>query len=105
MENHGPLHLEGADELAVYLRHLRNADAMLGELAAELGKRGDGALCFYGDHVPGMPAVYRAHGYEDSRTDYLLWSAGEPRALRRDLKVERLGLRLLEHAGLAAATA
>jgi hypothetical protein len=105
MENHGPLHLEGRDELAVYLRHLRNADAMLGELAAELGRIGSGVLCFYGDHVPGMPAVYRRHGYEDARTDYLLWNVAERSAARADLAAERLGLRLLERAGLTAAAA
>lgn len=105
MENHGPLHLEGPDELAVYLRHLRNADAMLGALAAGLDRQGDGVVCFYGDHVPGLPAVYRAHGYEDPRTDYLLWSARDRKALRIDRPVERLGLRLLERAGLAAASA
>jgi len=104
MENHGPLHLEGTDELAVYLRHLRNADAMLGALSAELARQGDGVLCFYGDHVPGMPATYRAHGYEDRRTDYLLWNARDKRTARADVPVERLGLRLLERAGLAAAT-
>lgn len=105
MENHGPLHLEGADELAVYLRHLRNADAMIGALAGELGRKGDGVLCVYGDHVPGMPAVYAARGFADPRTDYLLWRAGAPRGRRADLPVEALGLRVLERAGLAAAPA
>jgi phosphoglycerol transferase MdoB-like AlkP superfamily enzyme len=118
MENHGPLHLERStpeeartfysqeppaafSDLTVYLRHLRNADAMLATLAAELDARGRGLLCFYGDHVPGLPAVYKALGYEDSRTDYLLWG-GEARASSRtDLAVEDLGLRLLERAGLA----
>jgi len=114
MENHGPLHLEkvgaedarfyreappsGFEELTVYLRHLANADAMLGELAAELGPR-DGVLCFYGDHVPGMPAVYRTLGYDDSRTDYLLWRSGA-QAARADLGVETLAFRLLARAGL-----
>ena len=105
MENHGPLHLEGVDELAAYLRHLRNADAMLGELAGELARRGEGMLCFYGDHVPGLPEVYRAAGYDDPRTDYLLWKPGDAQAAEAELRVERLGLRLLERAGLAAAAA
>lgn len=122
MENHGPLHLErstpeearafyseappaGFGDLTVYLRHLRNADAMLAALAAELDARGRGLLCFYGDHVPGLPGVYRALGYEDPRTDYLLWG-GEARASHRaQLAVEQLGLRLLERAGLARAPA
>jgi phosphoglycerol transferase MdoB-like AlkP superfamily enzyme len=119
MENHGPLHLEktgaqdaarlyrslppaGCDELTVYLRHLANADAMLGALAAELGPR-EGALCFYGDHVPGMPAVYAALGYDDPRTDYLLWHphTSAP-AVQADLGVEALAARLLSRAGLAS---
>jgi hypothetical protein len=119
MENHGPLHLEavsaddsglyrvappaGFDDLTVYLRHLRNADAMLGELATELARRGDGVLCWYGDHVPGMPGVYAAVGFEDSRTDYCVWRPGMPRQGRADLKVEALALRVLEAAGLAGA--
>jgi len=117
MENHGPLHLErageqdarrlyreppprGLEDLTVYLRHLQNAGRMLTGLAAELARR-EGVLCFYGDHVPGMPRVYAALGYEDSRTDYLLWRSGGGAPRRADLAVEALGLRLLEVAGLA----
>jgi hypothetical protein len=105
MENHGPLHLEHGDELSVYLRHLRNADEMFGAVAEGLRRIGDGVLCVYGDHVPGMPSVYAKHAFDDSRTDYLLWRASSPRALRADLAVEQLGLRVLERAGLAAAPA
>jgi hypothetical protein len=121
MENHGPLHLEsvtpddarllyrepppsGFDDLTVYLRHLRNADAMLGALSIELGQK-EGLLCVYGDHVPGMPGVYAALGFDDPRTDYLIWRAGSPQPGRADRPVEELGLRLLERAGLAAAPA
>jgi hypothetical protein len=105
MENHGPLHLEDGDELSVYLRHLHNADAMFGAVAEGLRRIGDGVLCVYGDHVPGMPSVYAARRYEDPRTDYLLWRASTPRMLRADIAVEQLGLRVLERAGLAAAPA
>lgn len=105
MENHGPLHLEDGDELAVYVRHLRNADAMFGALADEMRKNGDGVLCVYGDHVPGLPAVYAARGFDDPRTDYLLWRAGAPQPARVDRAVEELGLRVLEVAGLSAAPA
>lgn len=105
MENHGPLHLEHGDELSVYLRHLRNADMMFGAVAEGLRRIGDGVLCIYGDHVPGMPSVYAARRYDDPRTDYLLWRARSPRARRADLAVEELGLRVLERAGLAAAPA
>jgi hypothetical protein len=122
MENHGPLHLErvtaedprrlyrsppppGLDELTVYLRHLKNADAMIGALAGELERKGDGVLCVYGDHVPGMPGVYAVLGFDDPRTDYLIWRAGRPQPGRADRRVEELALRVLERAGLAAAPA
>ena len=115
MENHGPLHLERAreadvaalyrrappeefGELTVYLRHLRNADAMLGELAAALA--GDGVLCAFGDHLPSMPRVYDACAYTDSRTDYVLWRAGHATPRREDVAADGLGGRLLKAAGL-----
>jgi phosphoglycerol transferase MdoB-like AlkP superfamily enzyme len=91
MENHGPLHWERVnaaeratlfssplpaecDELAVYARHLRNADAMLGQLRTRCeAARTPHWLCQYGDHVPIMPAVYAALGEPDGGTDYVLW--------------------------------
>ncbi len=91
MENHGPLHLEnctGQDlgqyyqgiapqahhDLTVYLRHLQNADQMLDKLTQTLHASPRGALlCWYGDHVPSMPAVYAELGFTDGRSDYLVW--------------------------------
>lgn len=76
MENHGPLHLDtcrpdadenfyhspppsGCAELDAYLRHLRHADRMLHLLREGLEQASYSAsLCFYGDHVPIMPAAY-----------------------------------------------
>ncbi|WP_298397380.1 LTA synthase family protein [uncultured Azonexus sp.] len=91
MENHGPLHLErvqpddlpalydmpppgGCDDLTVYLRHLRNADAMIGRLRAALVEHSRPArFCWYGDHVPIMPSVYRVFGDPDGQTEYFVW--------------------------------
>jgi len=91
MENHGPLHWEhvkqedaravlsapippGCDDLVAYARHLRNADAMFGELRETLLERErPGSLCIFGDHVPIMLEVYRALGEPDGITDYLIW--------------------------------
>ncbi len=106
MENHGPQHLEagpGGDVLAVYLRHLRNSDAMIGAIAETLRsrKRG-GVLCVYGDHVPSLPAVYAAAGFADPRTDYLIWAPPGAPGRREDLRVEALGARVLRAAGLAS---
>ncbi|NVK44485.1 MAG: LTA synthase family protein [Oceanospirillaceae bacterium] len=111
MENHGPLHLESIssaerdglfstatdssdDNLAIYLRHLRNADRMLARLTGYLAEYDPGAvLAWYGDHVPGMPDIYQARDYNDATTDYLVWSANtaEPgHGERRDAAVEDL---------------
>ncbi|WP_445000736.1 LTA synthase family protein [Halomonas mongoliensis] len=111
MENHGPLALEAAQrpegaggthpELATYLRHLENADQMLGQLMGSLEAQDrPGLLCWYGDHVPIMDRVYRQLGEPDGTTDYVIWS---PRhdlgasAIHQNLKAEALGEVLLNH--------
>lgn len=124
MENHGPLHLEqpapgeaerfyrvpppeGHDELTVYLRHLANADRMIGTLTDALARAPrDGLLCWYGDHVPILPGVYHSADFVDGRTDYFVWRKGEapPAALPADLRVEALGGLLLDRAGFAKIT-
>lgn len=107
MENHGPLHLEkstatdvaalyerapppGCDDLTVYLRHLRNADRMAGELQTFLASRGKPArFCWYGDHVPIMAGVYRQLGEPSGDTAYFIWdsqgNAGTAEKTRRAL--------------------
>jgi len=119
MENHGPLHLEKVsqvderalysvappenfEDLTVYLRHVRNADAMIGMLAA-----GADAcvrpmeLCWYGDHVPIMPKVYEALGTPCGDVEYVLWSSGcGGAATRQDVGVDRLAMTWLDSAGL-----
>lgn len=105
MENHGPLHLETVEagdlthwfdrplteslrDLAPYVRHLSNADHMLGQLREHFLARGTPTgLCFFGDHVPILPDVYGALGAPDGDTEYLIWSnaaqiEGEPANLR-----------------------
>lgn len=92
MENHGPLHLEKpcaadiaaaytdnppdqGDDLTVYLRHLKNADRMIGDLRSFLEQHPRSArLCWYGDHVPIMADVYRNLGDPDGLTEYAIWS-------------------------------
>lgn len=111
MENHGPLALEakqhpqdqngGNPELATYLRHLKNADQMLGKLLQVLKRHSrPGMLCWYGDHVPIMVESYRQLGEPDGRTDYLIWSSQtdhDSTATPQDLRVEALGEILLKH--------
>ena len=110
MENHGPLHLEpvaagesdkrhslGDDarwrDLTAYLRHIENADAMIGRLTDYLRKRKRPAvLCFYGDHVPALSSVFEALASEPTHSDYLIWrNFGNDPGTRRDVPVETLG--------------
>lgn len=116
MENHGPLHLETVEagdlthwfdrplteslrDLGPYVRHLSNSDRMLGQLRKHLLARGTPAgLCFFGDHVPILPDVYKALGAPDGDTEYLIWSntartEGEP----ANLRVEQLAKAFIDH--------
>jgi hypothetical protein len=116
MENHGPLHLEnveatdlaqwfdrplaeGLRDLAPYVRHLANADRMLGQLREHLLARDTPAgLCFFGDHVPILPDVYGALGEPDGDTEYFIWSnrvrsASAP----MDMGVEHLAKAFIDH--------
>ncbi len=114
MENHGPLHLEqpaeddypalyhanppaGCEDLTVYLRHLRNADRMLGRLRASLSlHRRPARLCWYGDHVPIMAGVYQALGMPEGHTEYLIWdNCRQGEGTRQDLDLHRLANALL----------
>lgn len=120
MENHGPLHLESVlpgetdryyqgepprdhDDLTIYLRHLYNADAMVGRLA-ELGQslERESCFCFYGDHVPIMPKVYAVSDSPPMESDYLLWRGRDGvEQGREDLAVHQLAQRFLQMAGLS----
>ncbi|WP_035475389.1 LTA synthase family protein [Burkholderia sp. WSM2230] len=115
MENHGPLHLEtveagessryhdlGEDpafhDLTAYLRHIANADAMIGRLLAHLrARRRDTVLCFYGDHVPALPHIFERLGSVPSRSHYFIWrNFGDRAARKQDRAVEDLGAALLQ---------
>lgn len=93
MENHGPLHWESVgpedvvstlnqampdscEDLVAYIRHLRNADRMFGDLRQMLAARSrPSSLCIFGDHVPIMSDVYKRLGQSDGKTDYVIWSS------------------------------
>ncbi|MGE4443045.1 MAG: LTA synthase family protein [Desulfomicrobium sp.] len=119
MENHGPLHLETvgqADEgelyssappenfedLTVFLRHVRSADAMIGTLAAGAAACDRPMeLCWYGDHVPIMPKVYTALGKPCGDVEYVLWNSGRSGAAAyQDAGVDQLAMKWLASAGL-----
>lgn len=119
MENHGPLHLEKVgpedegelyeaappenfEDLTVYLRHVRSADAMIGTLTAGAAACDRPMeLCWYGDHVPIMPKVYAALGTPCGDVEYVLWSSGGTGdAARRELSMDQLAAVWLSHTGL-----
>ena len=92
MENHGPLHLENYEQkdidafysetppqqhhdLTIYLKHLKNADIMLDQITRYLRKSPIHThLCWYGDHVPSMPAVYDELKVEHLDSHYIIWN-------------------------------
>lgn len=91
IENHGPFHLETIREdeyeqylfksdnndrnLAVYLRHLKNADHMIGSISSFLSDTLPNSLLFwYGDHVPGLPDTFEKYNFKEGTSDYFIWS-------------------------------
>lgn len=119
MENHGPLHWEqitsdetralfteplpaNCEELAVYARHLANADTMLGWVMDAMNRaKTPHWLCQYGDHVPIMPRVYGAMGEPDGTTDYVIWANEAARTtaadVAREVRVSDLAELLVRH--------
>ena len=119
MENHGPLHLEkinpgdtaalytgpppaSCDDLTIFLRHLRNADGMIATLRRQLAQcRRPAGLCWFGDHVPIMPAVYGALGAPAGTTEFLFWSNRTGRATKeKPLAAHQLAALWLRSMGL-----
>ncbi|WP_447926340.1 LTA synthase family protein [Vreelandella sp. EE27] len=122
MENHGPLHLEAPEQtrmstvlpgaswpparhlrdLAVYLKHLGEADAMLEQIKAALSvTQRPGLLGFYGDHVPILPEAYAHYGAPTGETPYMIWSTKRQDHVATDtthLKAHELGVALYERA-------
>jgi hypothetical protein len=114
MENHGPLHLEqvlpgesssrhtlGEDaswrDLTAYLRHIENADAMIGRLLDHLRTSDrETVVCFYGDHVPALHQVFQKLGVSPQRSDYFIWrNYGTVAPECQHLAAEELGAALL----------
>lgn len=99
MENHGPLHLDplrskdtpdfysfpppdDCDDLGAYLCHLSNTDGMLHLLHTALQQADfPASLCFYGDHVPIMPSVYKKLAEPTGEVPYFCWSNQHLRTL------------------------
>lgn len=111
MENHGPLHLETIareeletyyhrtppeswSDMSIYLRHLRNADEMIGSLMKWFEENPyPTSLCWYGDHVPIMKKVYGGIKEVPSETNFIIWNnfqKGHSRSGHSQLQVSEL---------------
>ncbi len=119
MENHGPLHLEkiapsehedlysispptGCEDLTIYLRHLRNADLMIGELRSTLEQcKQLTSLCWFSDHVPIMPTVYATFGVPNGEVEYCIWNNRKTAPKKEmDISAQKLALDWLCLAGI-----
>ncbi|CCG42892.1 LTA synthase family protein [Magnetospirillum molischianum] len=112
MENHGrwekgrldkvvaPADLEtplGSPELGLYLHHLANADRMAARLVDFLETReGDAVFSMFGDHLPGLAEAFRTVGYEDDRTDYIVWRTGKVHPRQLDISADTLNRLMLD---------
>lgn len=120
MENHGPVGLEslesadaaryyvqappaGCEDLGIYLRHLVNADRMIGILREHLESLSrNSCLCFFGDHLPILEKAYSIMGTPSGHTEYVVWQK-EPTsaaAVSINMRIEDLGLWLVQQMGL-----
>jgi phosphoglycerol transferase MdoB-like AlkP superfamily enzyme len=97
MQAHGPW--PGPDPQGQWLAHLRDADAMLGALAAAAEQLDRPlVLCAYGDHQPALPG---AKAWPDRRTQWLIWHSGrqgrgQAQGPKRDLAPDGLFMALGE---------
>lgn len=114
MENHGKWEMDrlakvapevleapllGSPELAMYVRHIANADAAAGRLveALEAHPR-DGVFSMFGDHLPSLPKAFRTAGFSGGRTDYLVWRKGRPEVRQVDVAADSLGRLVMDAA-------
>lgn len=114
MENHGPMHLEQVlpgesatlhglgdndswHDLTAYLRHIANADKMIGVLLDKLRRRErETVVCFYGDHVPAIPKIFEKLGVLPKCSDYFIWrNRGLAVGQNKSVYADELGLLLL----------
>jgi Sulfatase len=86
------------DELRRYLGGLRRSDEMLDILIDGLERRAGSALLgFYGDHLPSLPRAFAHLGFDDWRSDYVIWG-GDGAAGCRDLAAHELGRAIVDMA-------
>jgi sulfatase-like protein len=86
------------DDLARYLSGLRQSDEMLRILTSGLESRPGALLGFYGDHLPSLPRAFAHLGFDDQRSDYVIWSAPGEMSRRGDLAAHELGRTIVDRA-------
>jgi hypothetical protein len=70
---------------------------MIGRIADTLNARnGDGVFCLFGDHVPSFPELFQRVGFDDSRTDFLVWKKRGAHPRRIDVGADTLGRLVLD---------
>lgn len=79
-------------EFSIYLRHLANADAMIGELMSHAGMENDDEriVCLFGDHQPSFPDIFKKLELKDESTDYVIWTGSGGNSVEQDASVEEL---------------
>jgi hypothetical protein len=76
---------------------LKNSDAMIASLTRGMRQQsGDFVLCAYGDHLPSLTSVFDRVGYDDGRTDYLVWRKGGRVPRQLDVGAETVGRLVLD---------
>ncbi len=92
------------NDLEIYIRHMKNTDQMLGDVAQGLAQADRSALLgLYGDHPGSIPQVYSRTGCTGNHTPYVVSPAGRSGPGRKkDLLAQDLGGEILDQARLLA---
>lgn len=92
----GPAPL-GSEALGLYLRHLANTDRLVADLTRTLKRRPrPGVFCLFGDHLPSLPDAFARAGFDDERSDYVVWRTSGNQPRRLDTSADVLGRLLLD---------
>lgn len=85
-------------ELSMYLRHLGNADAMVGDIMTHMSTKAapPSVFCMFGDHQPSFPGLFGQLELEDECTDYVIWTGRDTASRRQDVSAEELMPTLLD---------
>ncbi len=87
----------GCYSLNHYISHMRHTDEMMADVVGYLEKQSfPGVFCLYGDHMPNLQNAFNSTGYEDPRTDYVIWRTKGKRNLEFDTSADILSRLMLD---------